>query len=153
MNYPLLASVLLLAVCGGAAYVYASRLNANASTATSTFLHTAFQQFAAMRRAGEIDPVWVIASGSVNGALGVTNQRLLVTTVAGLEAIDRRDVVSSSALPKNFGGARHLWGHEVTLELRDGRRHVLTVIDHADYLPPEHDVTSVLARLRAQPGS
>jgi hypothetical protein len=142
-----LAIILVFATVSAVAYVFGRQQNANAVAVSSAFLRAAKEQFAEMRRPDETEPVWVIATGSFHGALGVTDQRLLFSTVGGLDAVDRKDVTSVAALEKNYGGARELWGHEVTLELRDGRRHVLTVIDRADYLPPEHDVNAVLARL------
>ena len=143
----ILVGVVILGVASAIALILGKRMNANAIATTGDFLRGAAAQFRNLRRAGELEPVWVMISGTVNGALGVSDQRLFFTTVSGLEAIERKDVASLSAVPKNFGGARHQWGHEISIELRDGRRHALVLIDRADYFPPEHDAASVLARL------
>ena len=148
MGYRLVTILLVFAAVSALAYFFGQRQNASAVAVASAFMRGAAAQFAALRRPGETEPVWAMVTGSVDGALGVTDQRLLFYAVGWLDAVDRQDVTSVSALAKNFGGARHLDGHELTLELRDGRRHVLNIIDHADYLPPEHDAAVLLARLR-----
>ena len=81
--------------------------------------------------------------------MGVTDQRVLLCTVTGLEAIERRDVRTATWEAKNYGGARELWGHVVHVEFTSGRRLDLDVIDRGPSLPPEHDVSAFLARLRA----
>lgn len=145
----LLGIVAAFAVFGALAYFYGQRQNTNARELSRAFIVGARQQFATLQRAGEMAPAWVIIAGDLHGALGLTDQRLLLLTTSSLETIERSDVTSMTALAKNYGGAHHLWGHEITIVRRDGRRHVLLVIDAAEYLPPEHDASTVLARMAA----
>jgi len=129
-----------------AALLVGRKMNAAALAGTRAFLVAARRQFDLVRRTNELDPVWVVVSGSVHGALGATDQRLLFYTATGLESVERGDDVGFAAMAKNYGGARSLWGHELTIVV-PGRTYVLAVIDRADYFPDEHDLDGLLARL------
>jgi hypothetical protein len=146
MTGPLVFLLALVLIGGPIALLLGRKMSGDALAATRAYFVAARGQFELVRRPNELDPVWVLMSGTVHGALGATDQRLLFHTTTGFESVERRDITSFAATAKNYGGARHLWGHELTIEVPD-RRYVLDVIDRADHLPAEHDVDGLLARL------
>jgi hypothetical protein len=148
MSTPLIFLVVMFGIAVPIALLLGRKMSGDAVATSRAFLASGQQQFDASRRPGEIDPIWVMVSGTFHGALGVTDQRLLIHTGHALESVERRDVTGFTATKKNYGGAGHLWGHEITIALRD-RSHVLGVIDQADYLPPEHDLAGLLTRMES----
>lgn len=129
----------------GALALWALRRSREAAATTAAFFADVEARFEAVRREGEGPAVWAMVSGTTHGALGVSSQRVLLFGPAGLRTFEKSDV-AASAVRKNLGGARLLWGYE--LELCAGpHTEKLVLLEAADFLPPQHDAAGVLARL------